>query len=370
MVTCASLAAFPVPLEAQADPSGTDRGPGGIVAIVNQDVITQGNLDREVAYEMRRAVLILGVDPTTLERQRPRFERHVLDKLIQDRLMLQDAKQNDITTNDLEIDLEIKNEIETKWRPAGIDVKDAEELYPVVEQMFGIDRQEYREKIREKILIGRLLMTKYYRPPFITPGELREFYHKNSKLFDTPSELTFRMIVIDKTSDALGSMEYLDRELDRGRSFEELCKEIYKDQGENAYTWKKSMKDLEGWLQPLPKVLTEMKEGEIQRRIPVFNGWRYVEMLKIKREERKSFEEVQGEIEAFIHRQHRERVENRLVARLKKNAYFRIFLPDLPDTPGQKSAEKPNGEKPSGQVRDVSPQPAVPKNGAGQPGPK
>jgi hypothetical protein len=113
-----------------------------------------------------------------------------------------------------------------------------------------------------------------------------------------------------------------------------------------------------------------MKEGEIQRRIPVFNGWRYVQMLKIKRGERKTFEEVQGDIEAFIHRQHRERVENRLVARLKKNAYFRIFLPDLPNlpgTPGKKSGEEPKGEEPSGKVRDVSPQPVVPKNGAGKP---
>src|SRR5687767_4777712 len=80
-------------LQAQAS------GPGGIVAIVNQDVITRGELDRQVALRIEDVRHVRNYPLTYLERQPAEIERAVLDWIIEQTLLLQDAKKNGITTS-------------------------------------------------------------------------------------------------------------------------------------------------------------------------------------------------------------------------------------------------------------------------------
>jgi parvulin-like peptidyl-prolyl isomerase len=345
------------PTPAKLPPSG----PGGIVAIVNQDVITRDELDRRVTVEMEETARRRAIDPVTLERERPRFEHWVIDDLVEQRLLLQDAKKNGVTTEEAEIDGEINRRIEEDFRPNGLNVENAEELYRVLKEKYNYTREEYRTVVKNEIIINRLLRFKYFRNPFVTPGEFREFYRQHPELFETPSELTFRMIAVDNVEEAPIILDKLDAKLAAKEPFEKIARAFYPGlDPEGTWLWKRNLEALKDWLPPLPTVLAEMRPGEIRRRIRVPSGWRYVEMVEVKPGKKKTFEEAQPKIYEAILREYRMQDKERLVERLKKEAHLQVFLPPLPPSAGGPRPAAATGE--SGKLRDVSPDAAKPKN--------
>jgi peptidyl-prolyl cis-trans isomerase SurA len=337
------------------------RGPGGIVAVVNQDVITRRELDRRVTVQMEEVSRREAVPLTALERQRPQLERAVLDFLVEQRLLLQDAKKNNIATSDAEVDAEINHRIEKDFRGM---VRDADELYKILKENYGYSREEYREQVREDILINRLLWTKYFHEPFATPGEMREYYRSHPEEFETPSELTFRMITVENSEEAPHSLEEIDGALDQ-RPFAEVSKQFAAVNRKEDLLWRKSLTDLKEWKPPLPEVLSRMKAGEVQRRIRTVDGWRYVEMVEVKPGKRKSFEEAQAQIEKAIRSECHFREKALLTERLKKEAHLEDSLGPLPPPLARPAAFQKKPEEPASKVRDASPDAGRPKKDAG-----
>src|SRR5262245_37834414 len=338
------------------------RGPGGIVAIVNQDVITRGELDRQVALRMEDVRLGQDIPVTALERERARIERAMLDWLIEQALLLQDAKKNKITTSEAEIDADITRRIEKDFRPKGLNVQDAEELYKFLKETYNYSREEYRDQVRHEILINRLLWTKYFLPPFVTPGEAREYYHSHPEEFETDSDYSFYMITVDNNEDAVRVIEALNVKMKK-QPFLEVAREFAAAQGQEVILWKKKAGELREWRQPLPDVIQRMKPGEVQGPIRTVNGYRYLQMVEIKAGTRKSFDEAQAHITASIRLEHNIREKTRLVNRLKKEAHLQDFLPPLAPQPVRPvAAPAPTGpEPPPGKLKDASPEPAAPK---------
>ncbi len=364
----AILVLGPSPLAAQAPPATGQppHGPGGIVAIVNQDVITRDELDRRVTIEMEETARRRGIDPITLERERARFDHWVLEGLIEQRLLIQDAKKTNVPVEEAEIDLEINRRIDEEFRPAGLNVENAEELYRVLKEKYSYSREEYRTLVRNEILINRLLRMKYFRNPFVTPGEYREYYRDHLEEFETPSELTFRMIAVDNVEEAPRILDTIDAELDRKKLFQEVAREVYAGRSEDAWLWKRNLDSLKEWLPPLPSILAEMRPGEIRRRIRVPSGWRYLEMVEVKAGKKKSFEEAQQKIHESILREYRMQDKDRVVQRLRKEAHLQDYLPPLPPVATAPRPAPPPPEGPPGKVRDVSPQGPPPAKKAPQ----
>ena len=332
------------------------RGPGGIVAIVNQDVITRGDLDRQVVLRMEEVRHSGNLPLTYLERERAQIERAVLDWLIEQNLLLQDAKKNGVTTSDAEIDADIQRRIEREFRPKGLNVQDAEELYKFLKETHNYSREEYREQVRHEILINRLLWTKYFLPPFVTPGEAREYYHSHHHEFETDSDYSFYMITVDNSEDAFRTIEALNSRI-KQKPFLEVAREYASVQGDEVILWKKKAGELKEWKQPLPDELMKMKPGEVKGPIRTVNGFRYVQMVEVKAGTRKSFDEAQAQIQAAIRLEHNLREKNRLVKRLRKEAHLQDFLPPAPAPPVRPAAAPaPAGpEAPGGKLQDVSP---------------
>ncbi len=325
-----SLIAGPARVCAQAQPQV--RAPGGIVAIVNQDVITRGELDRRVAIHMEELSKGRSIPLTEVERMRPRIERAMLDWLIEQALLLQEAKRNGVATSEAEIDADIKRRIDKEFPQEGIQVQDAEELYKFLKQTYNYSREEYRNQVKNEILINRLLWTKYFLPPFVTPGEIREYYHSHNEEFETDSEYSFYMITVDNTPNSLLTLEALNEGLKK-RSFLEVAKAFAAEQGDEVILWKKKTGELREWKAPLPDVILRMKSGETQGPIRTVNGFRYVNMVEVKAGNRKSFEDAEAQIQKAIRQEYNVREKARLVNRLKKEAQLQDFLPPAPPEP-------------------------------------
>ncbi len=362
----AALAPFsPVRAQAPAGPappsSGTTRSPGGIVAIVNQDVITRGELNRRVNLQIEETRLRGGIDATTLERDRPRIERAIVEHMIDQRLLVQEAKKQDITTSEQEIDAEIARRIEEDFPRRGLVVQDADGLYKVLKENYGYTREDFRGQVRDEILINRLLWTKHFTNRFVPPGEMREYYRAHEAEFMAPGEVSFRMISVDRIEEAQRILEALDSALDQ-KPFKDVAREFNIAQGGSGedIIWKKQVNDLKDWHPPLPDVLARMKKGEVRKRIATVKGWRYIEMEDVVPGIKKSFEDAEEEIGRAIRRKNNSREESRLLARLRREAHTQVNLPPAAPLP-TRAPPPPAAEAQPIKPKDVSPDPAKPK---------
>ena len=96
-----------------------------------------------------------------------------------------------------------------------------------------------------------------------------------------------------------------------------------------------------------------MEPGEVKRRIRAHNGWRYLKMISVKPGKRKSFEDAQADIARAIQNGYRRQEKERVVERLRKEAFIQDFLPKAPFVPPPTPVSTDAGA--AGKVKDVSP---------------
>jgi peptidyl-prolyl cis-trans isomerase SurA len=118
-----------------------------VVAVVNNEAITWSELYRAMEFELSRQMRSVSD-----EQKREVFknnEEQFLESMIDLRLQLQEAKRLGITVSEDEVDNAIKG-IKNKY---SMD----EEAFTASLKAEGFTQQEYRERLREQILIGRLV---------------------------------------------------------------------------------------------------------------------------------------------------------------------------------------------------------------------
>ena len=114
-----------------------------IVAIVNNEVITQVELDEEVQFAMRQ----LSQQGTPLP-PRTTLQRQVLERMIMTRILRQDASQTGIRVSDQQLNMALE-------RMAAENKMDLDQFRAAMEAQ-GVDFARFRERIRGEIQISRL----------------------------------------------------------------------------------------------------------------------------------------------------------------------------------------------------------------------
>ena len=301
---------------------------GGLAAIVGDEVITYGELDRKVLQRIAKVVGNRPVSPALIAQARNDFRRVLLEEMVRDSLLLQEAKKEEIEVFPRQIDKEINDRI-GRFRKAGQNIRDTDEFYKSLLESEGMTRVQYREKVHKEIMINIILWTKAFRPEFITPGELREFYRVNRESFQKASEYTFRMILILPSDDIQEKLNIIDGALDNRVEFSEVARQTSAIRREAGGFWKMKAEEVEKMADNLKNAIYQMKEGEMRRRIQTPRGWVYLKMIKIARGEVEKFEKVQERIKDLIIRQRRLEDENRFVERLKNKYPMKIFIPEI-----------------------------------------
>ncbi len=364
-LTAVVLAFCVGPLVAQNQPPNPQAptGPGAIAAIVGQEVITYGELDQKVEESLAEWKQVKKIDPALAEHGRPQLRKGILDDLIEKSLLLQEARRLNISVEEAEIDHKINTTIKEAQKE-GQPIRNIDHFFEILLETKKITKEEYRREVRKYILINKLLWTKVFRQrEFITPGELRQYYIDNPEQFQTPSELIFRMIVVEPNKpDVDLILKTIDQGLDKGVPFEELARKYSDSRAEEGGLWEKRFDEILKWVYPLPAVLKRMKPGDLERKIRTASGWHYLKMEQIKSGDTKPFEEAEEEIERKIRLQRNLEDKNVFVEELKKRYPVQRFLQEIAETKESESSKKkvsaPAEEPPAGKIRDVSPDPA------------
>ena len=163
-----------------------------IAAVVNGEMITSFDLQAEMAPELLR----MGLDPRKKDNSdRVRaVSRKVLDAMINNIILAQEAERLHMGASDSDVDEEIRQIMErNRLTPA--------EFQRQI-QLQGVTEKAFRERIRRVILRKRLLSTMVGRKVVVTKDEIMAYYAEHKDMFKNNQSVRFSVLVYPPTADA------------------------------------------------------------------------------------------------------------------------------------------------------------------------
>jgi peptidyl-prolyl cis-trans isomerase SurA len=155
-----------------------------IVAIVNDDVITQSEFNRAFT-ETQRQIVASRIDTHLSNTE---LKKHVLDNLILEKLQLQMAKRAGLTASEADINRAIAN-IAKRNNLSTQQFKD-------VLEKEGIDFKTYKEQISKQVLIAHLQQEAIAPSITVTPRDIQKFNQEYAQHQKGATEYRLETIVI------------------------------------------------------------------------------------------------------------------------------------------------------------------------------
>ncbi|MDD5281645.1 MAG: peptidyl-prolyl cis-trans isomerase [Candidatus Omnitrophica bacterium] len=169
-----------------------------MVAVVNNEIITQKDLNDFLNFiRMQYARELSG---KALEEKVNSSKQDLLQRLIEDRIMLQEAKNEKITIEPARIKAKI-NEIKKRY------ALESDFEHDLAKQ--GLVQADLENKIREQMLTFNVVEQNVRSKVRIRPEEVTDFYNQNKRKFLKPEERLLTVIVLQDESTAKSLSYYL-----------------------------------------------------------------------------------------------------------------------------------------------------------------
>jgi parvulin-like peptidyl-prolyl isomerase len=165
-----------------------------IIAVVNNEIITQKELNDFINFiRMQYASQLSGKE---LEEKVSAAKQGLLQRLIEDRIILQQAKNEKISIEPARVKAKIY-EIKKRYALESDFERDLAKQ--------GLVQADLENKIREQMLTYSIIEQKVRSKIIIRPEEVTDFYNQNKRKFVKPEERIFTVIVLqdDSTAKAL-----------------------------------------------------------------------------------------------------------------------------------------------------------------------
>ena len=192
-----------------------------IVAVVNEDIILLSDMERNI--EEYRAMAKEAGQEQAAWYLTPDQRSQLLEKLVNDKLLEQEAKRLGITISEGEVDSAID-------RVRQINKISQEEMLRYF-KLQGMEMGEYREKIKEQLLQSRIVNREVKSKVVITEEQLKEHYQANIQQYAGQTKYHLRHILMQTSSPApderervYRNMEQVRVRLKKGETFSDLAK--------------------------------------------------------------------------------------------------------------------------------------------------
>jgi|SRR5262245_33816946 len=222
------------PAVAQPARTATQGRMDGVAAVVGGEPI----FDSEVDEQLYLFFMQSGVRPDSVQAQRARKE--ILDRLIDEKLIVQEAKRKQVSVADSELTRQVSDAIADAKQRLGGDAGYQAEL--AKEGISENDLKErYRAEIRRQLLANQLLRRELNLKLEVSPSEAEAYFRTNSSEFPKrPQEVGIAVIQIPleaESSAVVAAQKRAQAALDRvrkGESFARLAQEVSEDPGTRA----------------------------------------------------------------------------------------------------------------------------------------
>ena len=281
------------------DSSAVDR----IIAVVNQDTITQSEAD--VYLSIISLQLSQQYKGRELDERMKEEKEQLISKMVEDKIILQEAKRKGYQARLERVKERIaqmksafasETDFENSLKQKGLTVKDMEDK--VADQM--IMREVVEREVRDKIVVS--------------PDEVTKFYEKNkSELFNLTETRTIETLYIENEA----MLANLSEAVKNGMDFQEAAK-LYK----SAYARDTISKEQ---IRPeLQEGFSGLKALEISDPIKAGNGYYIFKIIEILPPKTQSLAEVHNRIYSYLSEEKFAVAMLEWIEGLKEKAYIQI----------------------------------------------
>ena len=311
-VTCAAFFLPP------AQPSGGQEVLNGIAAVVNNEVITFGEVRELVGPNEKQARDTLKGE--VLVEKIKEIRLAAINDLIDRSLIIQEFKTKGFTIPEYFID---------------------ERVTTILREEFGNDRQaflrtlaaqgftleKFREFERDKIIVQEMRRQAVKSVTAVSDAKISEFYKEHLEEYSSKEEIKLRMITIrgGGENNARGKMlEEIRTKIVDGAEFGDLAR-MYDEGGtQEAYgDW--------GWIdrkklnESLTKVAFALKPGEMSQVIELAGSYYLLFCEAKKQASVKPLKEVRGDIEKALLQTERQKQQQDWLLKLRRKAFIKLY---------------------------------------------
>jgi len=292
-----------------------------IVAIVNDDVITLSEYKEQ--NDLLYMALQSQLEGEDFRKQYELMQKNLLDKMITDLLLLQEAKRENMDVSE-----QMKITIENIKKENSFETE--EQLNRALIQQ-GTNFEDWKNEMEENFLRQNVIFMKVSRDIVIDNAEIVNYYKEHSKEFTELPEYKLKAIYISeegKTSEEIENLkEEISTKLAAGEDLASLSSQYSEGPEREAHGDLGSFK--KGELEKsLEMEVEKLDVGEKTSWLNSRNGC-YLLQLEDKKESRlKAFDEVKKEIEEKLFTERRNKKLEGYLKDLKERSYIKILMPD------------------------------------------
>lgn len=169
-----------------------------IVATVNGEPVTYAELDRILQPVYKR---YKGED---LKTYKIHARRELLEQLIENKLILQKAKEDGISISEAVVEEEL---VETKEK------FDSPEEFNAGLEREGLDIEQYKKELKEQLTVRAIIEREVMPKAKVSPKEIEEYYNKNKNELTAPEEIHLKHILKETKEE----IDIIYKQLQEGR---------------------------------------------------------------------------------------------------------------------------------------------------------
>ncbi len=287
----------------------------------------------------------------------------VMQLLIQNQWVLQEAKAQDVTVSDAEVKKAFDQQKKQSFpKPADYQRFLKTSGFTEEDIMFRVRLETLSNKLRDKVLKGK---------DKVTDKQITDYYNKNKQRFAQPERRDLR-VVLTKTEDRANEAK---QALEGGDSWKQVAKEYSidqasKDQGGVLLAVAKGQQE-----PALDKAVFAAQKGQLQGPVKTQFGWYVFEVKKVTPKSQQTLTQAKQSIKAILASQNQQKALDEFVKSFQKKwrektacakAYVTQDCENAPKKP--KTATAAPGAVPQGQQQPggAAPGGATPPTGGGQ----
>ncbi|WP_236615096.1 SurA N-terminal domain-containing protein [Desulfovibrio sp. X2] len=284
----------------------TDR----IVAVVNGEIITLYDLNKRFAPLMRQDK-DKAPDLTDTERLQT-MKRQMLDRMVDDILLYQEAKRLHAEASDADVESRLKAILQNnKMTPE----KFQEELAKQ-----GLTRTDYVKLLKQEISINNLLGYMVRDKVVVSDDEIEAYYRAHAQDYGSDRRVALHLIILPANMDPQKLRSKIE---DKDLTFEEAAQKYSQGPGADSGG---DMGTL-GWDQLAPawrKVLASLKPGDVSQPFEISGQQALLKLVADTAGSSKPLPEVASKIREFLAKPKYEQIYNDYVAKLRSKALIEM----------------------------------------------
>jgi parvulin-like peptidyl-prolyl isomerase len=288
-----------------------------VIAVVNDELITQSELDRLLVPVYQRFRTIYEGDELVLKIDEAR--RLIFNQLIKDKIILSEARKRGIAVNPEAVEQKI-DELREKFSS-----KDEFEQAMIRD---GVAMAQLQERYGEELMKENFVQQEVRGKVIVTPAEMHEYYQANKDSFVLEEQVRLFGILIkiadeSHREDGYNRMVEIRKRLEQGENFSELAT-LYSESANARQGGDMGFVKRGQLMKELDDIAFSLEEGQVSDIIETSVGYHVFKIAKKKEEQLIAFEDVSQEIQRFLFNQKAKARFEELVDELRQNAYISI----------------------------------------------